>query len=120
MTSPDFIISLCKLHVTSGDLTSFSDISQRAVTGRAARKTVALHHVAQGNWEQAEKEWRILVDEESQDAEVSIVFFIPWWPLNFPVNGSQARNNLAVVQLFSCQLSSVRSLFRLLTLISSP
>lgn len=84
------------------------------------RKGRALAKVARGEWADAEADWRALVEEDKNDAEVCNCTLLrnlsekP--PTDPPSSSAQAVNNLSVVLLFSCKLpEAIRVLTALLS-----
>lgn len=76
--SPALLSGLCRQHYATGDQASLHAAHARlsslvisdATDAWAARRTGALVKVANGEWAEAEKEWRALVEEDASDLEV--------------------------------------------------
>lgn len=75
--SPTLLRALSRLHTSTGDLSSLSRTSAiiealppPEASGRLALKAKALAKVARGEWDAAESDWRALVKEDPDDAEV--------------------------------------------------
>lgn len=76
-TSPAILSSLCRLHLATGDLASFSRTEtllaehDAATNERRLGKARVLGKVGRGEWGEAEQELRTLVEQDKDDAEVS-------------------------------------------------